>query len=325
MASVTRNRTLQGCCWVAVLGGLLAAPANAADRVVIAEEFTATWCQYCPPVGQALIQMMQDYPDTFIGIQIHDSDTYDTSWGDKRMTYYGVTGFPTVWYDGAISQVGSYGTKSQNYTKMKQFYEDRIDEPTDTWVKLGIEDLGSDKYNVKVRVGIDEGGVSKKVRVQVIQVLANYPSGNHYINCLVASANASGEDVEINAGEFQQLSYEMTLNLGKAGKKRPIEEAKYIVIVHKPETSGKTKKAVAYNAVQMAYPFSDFPPDFETGDVNCSGAIDFDDIDPFVMALSSHDDYVQNFPDCDYMLADVDLSGSVDFNDIDPFIALLSR
>jgi hypothetical protein len=59
------------------------------------------------------------------------------------------------------------------------------------------------------------------------------------------------------------------------------------------------------------------------GDLNCDGAIDFDDIDPFVLALSGEDAYYAAFPDCHWMNADADADGSVDFNDIDAFVALL--
>jgi hypothetical protein len=63
--------------------------------------------------------------------------------------------------------------------------------------------------------------------------------------------------------------------------------------------------------------------EFERGDVNCDGSVDFNDIDPFVTALISRDDYESQYPDCDYSLADINQDGSVDFNDIDGFVECL--
>lgn len=59
------------------------------------------------------------------------------------------------------------------------------------------------------------------------------------------------------------------------------------------------------------------------GDVNCDTNRDFDDITPFVLALSSPDEYELQYPDCERLIADCDQDGDVDFDDISAFIALL--
>lgn len=61
----------------------------------------------------------------------------------------------------------------------------------------------------------------------------------------------------------------------------------------------------------------------EWGDLNCDGLVDFDDVDPFVMALSGPEGYLAQFPDCNWYNADVDSNGFVNFDDIDPFVVLL--
>jgi hypothetical protein len=60
------------------------------------------------------------------------------------------------------------------------------------------------------------------------------------------------------------------------------------------------------------------------GDLNCDGAVDFDDINPFVLALSDPAGYAQQYPNCDILTGDCDADGDVDFDDINPFVALLS-
>ncbi|MDP6542162.1 MAG: thioredoxin family protein, partial [Phycisphaerales bacterium] len=99
---------------------------EAAPRKVIAENFTATWCTYCPDVANGLIMLQDEFPDTFFAIQVHGSDAYSTTWGDLRQVFYSVPGFPTVWMDGVISQVGSYGSPSGNYTQLRTKYLQRI-------------------------------------------------------------------------------------------------------------------------------------------------------------------------------------------------------
>lgn len=60
------------------------------------------------------------------------------------------------------------------------------------------------------------------------------------------------------------------------------------------------------------------------GDMNCDGVVTFDDIAPFVTALSGQQDYENQFPDCNWFNGDIDGSGVVDFDDIYLFVYMLS-
>jgi predicted outer membrane repeat protein len=62
---------------------------------------------------------------------------------------------------------------------------------------------------------------------------------------------------------------------------------------------------------------------FAYGDLNCDGAIDGADIDPFFLALVWPDVYAAQYPGCDAMLGDLSANGEFDGADIDPFFALL--
>jgi alpha-tubulin suppressor-like RCC1 family protein len=60
------------------------------------------------------------------------------------------------------------------------------------------------------------------------------------------------------------------------------------------------------------------------GDLSCDGVVNFDDINPFILALSDPAGYQIAFPNCDYLNADCDGDGLVDFDDINAFVAILS-
>ncbi len=60
------------------------------------------------------------------------------------------------------------------------------------------------------------------------------------------------------------------------------------------------------------------------GDMNCDGVLDFNDIDPFVLALSGESGYSGQYPNCVFWYADVNGDGAVDFDDIDTFVTALS-
>jgi len=61
------------------------------------------------------------------------------------------------------------------------------------------------------------------------------------------------------------------------------------------------------------------------GDLNCDYAVDFDDINSFVLALSGFIAYHDVYPTCNWLNADCNQDGVVDFADIDAFIAALTR
>ncbi len=65
-------------------------------------------------------------------------------------------------------------------------------------------------------------------------------------------------------------------------------------------------------------------PEIRVGDLNCDGAIDVFDVDPFVAALSDPLGYAQQYPDCNVFNADCNGDAAVNFEDINAFIALLS-
>ena len=74
-------------------------------------------------------------------------------------------------------------------------------------------------------------------------------------------------------------------------------------------------------AFALLTPFPPPPPC--RGDTDCDYDVDFDDIDPFVAALSGEAAYLAQYPWCRWLNADCDGDGDVDFDDIDPFVALI--
>jgi hypothetical protein len=60
------------------------------------------------------------------------------------------------------------------------------------------------------------------------------------------------------------------------------------------------------------------------GDLNCDHAVDFDDINAFVLAISDPSLYATLFPYCNWYNGDCDCDGDVDFDDINGFVACLA-
>ncbi|MEW6249359.1 MAG: hypothetical protein AB1716_01835 [Planctomycetota bacterium] len=60
------------------------------------------------------------------------------------------------------------------------------------------------------------------------------------------------------------------------------------------------------------------------GDLNCDGAVNFDDINAFVLRLSDPEQYALTYGGCPDANGDASGDGMVNFSDINPFVALLS-
>ncbi len=84
----------------------------AAQRVVVCEEFTATWCTYCPGAARALDEIYERSYDSVVVIAYHSStsDPFYSPEAAARLSYYSVSGYPTTIFDGAKRVVGGVHT-----------------------------------------------------------------------------------------------------------------------------------------------------------------------------------------------------------------------
>ena len=244
--------------------------AQAVDRKVLCEQFTATWCGWCPYVGEAHGQMIDEYPDTWVGFQIHCGDAYATTWGNQRKSYYGVTGYPTYLIDGIYKQVGSEGTSvPANKAKMVQYMEIRLGVPTDISLELGGEVVSGQTYRMVAKATLDESAAARTVRLYMIEALDHYPSSAvHYRNCFRQAANYV--DLDLEPGEAQFVEHEFTFDSTSWAMK---ENIRIIGWVQKKLTSKEVS-----NAEMISWPFPPPPEDEIPEDITGDGVVDVLDL-----------------------------------------------
>ena len=100
---------------ILVCGLIVADVATASvPKVVIAEDFTATWCTYCPAANCALQTMETEFGDQFIFWENHcsSSDPFTTAETTAREHWYSVPGYPTVVIDGKYQVIGAGSCES---------------------------------------------------------------------------------------------------------------------------------------------------------------------------------------------------------------------
>ncbi|HYM21255.1 MAG TPA: Omp28-related outer membrane protein [Candidatus Kapabacteria bacterium] len=74
------------------------ASAQAPTKKVLLEEFTGSWCGWCPRGIWAIEQLEQKYPNTFIPVAFHNSDPMQIPTGQDTLEST-ITGYPEGWVD----------------------------------------------------------------------------------------------------------------------------------------------------------------------------------------------------------------------------------
>jgi thiol-disulfide isomerase/thioredoxin len=105
---------------------LTCAAAYSSQRVVVAEQFTATGCSYCRFAAPALDSLKHEVGDSLTIIAYHcwASDPFNNPDAEGRESYYSVGGIPHVWFDGVGSVLGA-GSVPSAYNVYRWWFNNR--------------------------------------------------------------------------------------------------------------------------------------------------------------------------------------------------------
>jgi protocatechuate 3,4-dioxygenase beta subunit/thiol-disulfide isomerase/thioredoxin len=143
------------------------------DRdIVILEIGTGTWCTFCPGAAMGADDLVENGHAVGI-IEYHGGDDYETSESGARLDdYYGITGYPTAWFDGIITHVGGNSSISM-YETYLGYYEQRID-------KVSLFTLDAEVVNV--------GGTSWEVMVDA-EMIYPYPGSDVVLQAVLIESH----------------------------------------------------------------------------------------------------------------------------------------
>lgn len=263
----------------------LTSAAIAADRVVLIEDFTATWCFPCRGTGEALHNIQLRYPDRVAAVQIHSDDAYELIFGDQRYCRWGYCGgsyaLPTVGFCGKDRWVGR---------RTEDFYQSQVDYwwtvPTDTIVKIVANKVRDSLYNVHVDVTVEPGGIAKDMRVFLVVLIDRWPDNQwHHFHGLGMTSAEDGrsysyDTIRVNPGQTVRITKLLELNRriqGRGADWNPWDYANQLRLAAWAEgTADKYFNADAevYNATVKRYPFDEGV----IGDLDGDGDVDLSDL-----------------------------------------------
>ena len=80
---------------------------------VIVEDYTGTWCGYCPPVAHAIYELKEVY-DNIISVGIHNNDELTIDQESDLRSELGISGFPSARLNRTISWFAPYQISEVN-------------------------------------------------------------------------------------------------------------------------------------------------------------------------------------------------------------------
>ena len=256
------------CLFAAIVGPT---PALGAERLVLLEKFTASWCPPCRPSSEAVDELLHDFPDSFIPMEMFASSSsrYFSPWSRNRATsFYDFPGYPTVWFDSAVDEVGG---SEGSYDSYKSKMLARAAIPSEVSINLSAVQTGDQIYEVTTTVGVDASGTSKVMRLYLSEVLDHY---GIYDNSSIVPRNTFRQNVEdslivaVNPGESTSFTRSVTFDSVSWDN---FENIKMVAWAQFPSARGP---AEIYNAAQLVLADAALPGDFDgDGDVDSSDLV----------------------------------------------------
>jgi PKD repeat protein len=185
------------------------------DKVIV-EVGTGTWCTYCPGAAMGVDDLIENgWP--VAAIENHNGDPFSNTYSDARNNYYGISGFPTAFFDGGNSVVGGSHTESM-YDSYWPKVEARMAVPSPVSIAVYGSHTGLD-YNVTVTVTKESNINGNDPRLQLcltesnIQYVWQGQSEVNYVNRLMVP-DQNGTLLDFSGGNVLEIPLTFSLQSG---------------------------------------------------------------------------------------------------------------
>lgn len=146
---------------------------SAERTLVICEEGTGTWCGYCPSAARGLDELVENNWPVAV-VAYHRSDDYETEEGVERIDYYGISGYPTVIFDGVESFVGSDGSDNM-YNAYLPIVQGRLAIPAAASIEFMGMSITENTMHVSVLIESGSPIIGDNIVLQAILTESHIP------------------------------------------------------------------------------------------------------------------------------------------------------
>ncbi len=188
------------------------------DReIVIMEMGTGTWCGYCPGAAMGADDMIENGHNVGI-VEYHNGDNYENNYGNSRLSYYGVTGFPTTIFDG-LSKIEGGNPSQSMYGSFLPKYNARINVPTSFEIDMVGSNSGMEVFNIEVTCRKVAESNASNLKLHVVLTESDIPENWGGLNHLdfverAMYPNQYGTELDFSSTNEQSFSFSITPETG---------------------------------------------------------------------------------------------------------------
>ena len=136
---------------------------------VIVEDYTGTWCGYCPPVAHAIYELKEVY-DNIISVGIHNNDELTIDQEPDLRSELGISGFPSARLNRTISWLDPYQISDVNSL---------LSEENDVAISINST-LENIELGVNLRIVSNVELVNHKLVIYLVESNLIYDQSNYF-------------------------------------------------------------------------------------------------------------------------------------------------
>ncbi len=186
---------------------------------VVLEIGTGTWCTYCPGAANGAHDLLANGKQVAV-IENHNGDAFANTYSNARNTWYGITGYPTAFFDGVLSHVGGAACPNGNaYTSYLSLYNQRIAIPSPLKVDISGTSSGN-TYNITLSVQKVATITATDMKLHLVLTESNistppWPGSGGCMNEVehvtrLMVPNENGTSISFTSGDMQVITLSFT-------------------------------------------------------------------------------------------------------------------
>lgn len=187
--------------------------------LVLMEEFTGTWCVYCPGAAMGLRDMIDVNKKNAAAIAYHNGDNYVNASATARENYYSVDAFPTMVFDGnadGSSRVNGGNANTSIYASYLPLYEKRYAKPGFHEVDLNVVHVEGSNYRATINVE-ETFNAFTPVKLHAVLTQSNIPVTWFNQNeldfvCRAMFPDGNGTTVDFSTANPQTFTFDFSLS-----------------------------------------------------------------------------------------------------------------
>ncbi len=183
------------------------------DQIVL-EIGTGTWCVYCPGAAMGAHDLIENGHNVSV-IKYHSGDSYEIPVSAARVSYYGITGFPTSIFDGVEAIVGGSSNQSL-YPAYVPIVDGRNLIRTAFDMDFAVPVQNGSSFTVMAMVNKMGPALQSNLKLHFVVTESNIPQNwfnqTHVHNVTrMMLPNANGTSIDMSDTDYLEVMFEFTI------------------------------------------------------------------------------------------------------------------